>query len=321
MTLAIRRVSRVVPPIWFVLIVMWALVVWQDTAFLEPSSLVLFGKQAAPLAVVALGQLFVIVAGEFDLSAGSLITACVVVAARVGEGDPARTPWVLLLLVVLGVLTGLVNGVVTTVLRVPSFIATLGMMLVLNGAVFLWTGGSPTGSLAPNLRTAGREGITGIPVLGQLPYSVLVRAAVFVIAWSLLHRSRFGHQVFAAGGGDRAAFLSGVGVRRVKISTFVISALSAVVAAVLLAGFAGLSAGAGTGYEFQAISAVVLGGAVLGGGRGTAGATLAGALTLQATFTLLNLLGLAKPLRDSVQGLLIIGAVAFAAYRLRKGKS
>ncbi|HKN55474.1 MAG TPA: ABC transporter permease, partial [Amycolatopsis sp.] len=96
---------------------------------------------------------------------------------------------------------------------------------------------------------------------------------------------------------------------------------SAVVAAVLLAGFAGLSAGAGTGYEFQAISAVVLGGAVLGGGRGTAGATLAGALTLQATFTLLNLLGLAKPLRDSVQGLLIIGAVAFAAYRLRKGKS
>ena len=321
MTLAIRRVSRVVPPIWFVLIVMWALVVWQDTAFLEPSSLVLFGKQAAPLAVVALGQLFVIVAGEFDLSAGSLITACVVVAARVGEGDPARTPWVLLLLVVLGVLTGLVNGVVTTVLRVPSFIATLGMMLVLNGAVFLWTGGSPTGSLAPNLRTAGREGITGIPVLGQLPYSVLVLAAVFVIAWSLLHRSRFGHQVFAAGGGDRAAFLSGVGVRRVKISTFVISALSAVVAAVLLAGFAGLSAGAGTGYEFQAISAVVLGGAVLGGGRGTAGATLAGALTLQATFTLLNLLGLAKPLRDSVQGLLIIGAVAFAAYRLRKGKS
>ena len=321
MTLAIRRVSRVVPPIWFVLIVMWALVVWQDTAFLEPSSLVLFGKQAAPLAVVALGQLFVIVAGEFDLSAGSLITACVVVAARVGEGDPARTPWVLLLLVVLGVLTGLVNGVVTTVLRVPSFIATLGMMLVLNGAVFLWTGGSPSGSLAPNLRTAGREGITGIPVLGQLPYSVLVLAAVFVIAWSLLHRSRFGHQVFAAGGGDRAAFLSGVGVRRVKISTFVISALSAVVAAVLLAGFAGLSAGAGTGYEFQAISAVVLGGAVLGGGRGTAGATLAGALTLQATFTLLNLLGLAKPLRDSVQGLLIIGAVAFAAYRLRKGKS
>src|SRR5438874_11814767 len=88
MTLAIRRVSRVVPPIWFVLIVMWALVVWQDTAFLEPSSLVLFGKQAAPLAVLALGQLFVVVAGEFDLSVGSLITACVVVAARVGDGDP-----------------------------------------------------------------------------------------------------------------------------------------------------------------------------------------------------------------------------------------
>lgn len=320
MTALPRRLFSVVPPIWLVLVAIWALVAWQDTAFLEPSSLVLFGKQAAPLAVVALGQLFVIVAGEFDLSAGALITACVVVAARVGEGDPARTPWVVLLLVGLGLLTGLLNGVVTTLLRVPSFIATLGMMLVLNGAVFLWTGGSPTGSLAPNFRVYGREGITGIPGLGQLPYAVLVLAGVFVVLTILLHHSRFGHQVFAAGGGERAAFLSGVAVRRVKISTFVISSLSAVVAAILLAGFAGLSAGAGTGYEFQAISAVVLGGAVLGGGRGSAGATLAGALTLQATFTLLNLLGLAKPLREAVQGLLIIGAVAFAAYRLRRSR-
>ncbi len=320
MTVMARRVFGVVPPIWLVLVLIWALVAWQDTAFLEPSSLVLFGKQAAPLAVVALGQLYVIVAGEFDLSSGALITACVVVAARVGEGDPARTPWVVLLLLGLGLLTGLVNGVVTTVLRVPSFIATLGMMLVLGGAVFLWTGGSPTGSLAQNFRVYGREGITGIPGLGQLPYAVLVLAAVFVAVTLLLHHSRFGHQVFAAGGGERAAFLSGVAVRRVKISTFVLSSTSAVVAAILLAGFAGLSAGAGTGYEFQAISAVVLGGAVLGGGRGSAGATLAGALTLQATFTLLNLLGLAKPLREAVQGLLIIGAVAFAAYRLRRSR-
>jgi ribose transport system permease protein len=90
------------------------------------------------------------------------------------------------------------------------------------------------------------------------------------------------------------------------------------VAAILLAGFAGLSANAGAGYEFQAITAVVLGGAVLGGGRGSTLATFGGALTFQALFTLLNLVGFAKPLRDSVEGLLIIAAGAYTAYRARR---
>jgi ribose transport system permease protein len=273
--------------------------------------LLAFLRRSAPLAVLALGQLFVIVAGEFDLSVGALVTACVVVAARLGEGDPDRTWWIILLLFGLGAFVGALNGLVTTLLRVPSFIATLGMMLVLNGAVFLWTGGSPTGALAANLRQFGREGI------GPVPYAAFVLAVVVLIAVLLLHRTRYGHQVLAAGGGTRAALLSGVHVNRVRLIAFVISGLSAVVAAVLLAGYAGLSANAGGGYEFQAISAVVLGGAILGGGRGGAPSTLAGALTLQAMFTLLNLLGMAAALRNTVQGLLIIAAVAFAARRLR----
>ena len=97
-------------------------------------------------------------------------------------------------------------------------------------------------------------------------------------------------------------------------------AISAVIAGILVGGFAGISQDAGAGYEFQAISAVVLGGAALGGGRGSMVAAMAGALTLEALFTLLNLLGLPKPLRDAVQGLIIIGAVAFAAYRLRRAR-
>jgi ribose transport system permease protein len=311
-------ILRKVPPIWFVLIVVLAGVVWRDPSFAEPPSLMAFLKRSAPLLAVALGELFVIVAGEFDLSVGALMTACVVVAARVGEGDPSRTWWVLLLVAALGLLVGLVNGLVTTVLKVPSFITTLGTMLVLNGAVFLWTGGSPTGALAENLRRYGRSGITGVPVIEQLPYAVPILVVAVAIAAFLLHRTRFGHQVYAVGGGVRAATLSGVDVRRVRTTAFVISALSAAVAAVLLAGFAGLSADAGNGYEFQAITTVVLGGAVLGGGRGTTSGTVGGALTLQALFTLLNLLGFAKPLRDTAEGILIIAAGAYTAYRARR---
>jgi ribose transport system permease protein len=307
-------VLRRVPPILVVLVVVLAAVIWRDPSFAEPSSLVAFLKRSAPLLVLALGQLFVIVSGEFDLSVGSLITAGVVIAAKVSDGDPGRTWWVLLLLLGLGALVGLVNGLVTTLLRVPSFIATLGMMFILSGAVFLWTGGSPTGSLAGNLRVLGRGAAGGVP------YAVPVLVVVAAAATVLLHHTRFGHQVFAVGGGTRAARLSGVAVRRVRIAAFVISGVSGAVAGVLLAGFSGLSAEAGTGYEFQAISAVVLGGAALGGGRGGTIATLGGALTLQAAFTLLNLLGLAQPLRDSVQGLLILAAAAYAAYRLRTSR-
>jgi ribose transport system permease protein len=307
-----------IPPIWLVFAAMVAVVVWRDPAFAEPASLMAFLKRSAPLVVVALGQLFVIVAGEFDLSMGALITACVVIAARVGDGDPERTWWIILLLVAVGLLVGLVNGVVTTLLRVPSFITTLGAMFVLNGAVLLWTGGSPTGALADNLRRLGRFGITGVPVLGQLPYAVFVVVGVAVLATVLLHHTRFGQQVFAAGGGVRAARLSGVDVARIRTATFVISALYAVLAAILLAGYAGLSREVGTGYEFQAITTVVLAGAVLGGGRGSAIAAVGGALTLQALFTLLNLFGFAESLRNSAEGLLIIAAGAYTAYRARR---
>src|SRR6266511_1519646 len=148
-----RRVRLgAVPPIWFVLAAVLAVVVWRDPPFAEPASLMGFLKRSAPLLVVALGQLFVIVAGEFDLSVGALMTACVVISARGGEGDPDRTWWIIPLLLVLG------------------------------GAVFLWTGGSPTGALADNLRRFGRSGIMGVPLLGQLPYAVLVVVVVTVLA-------------------------------------------------------------------------------------------------------------------------------------------
>jgi ribose transport system permease protein len=309
---------RRIPPIWFVLAVTVVVVVWRDPSFAEPPSLMAFLRRSAPLLVAALGELFVIVSGEFDLSIGALMTACVVIAAKLGDGDPSHTWWVILVLIGFGLVVGLVNGLVTTLLRVPSFIATLGTMFVLSGAVFEWTGGSVTGALAENLRRLGRSGITGVPVLGQVPWAVLVVLVVTVGATLLLHRTRFGHQVLAVGGGTRASVLSGVDVWRIRTAALVISALSAVLAAILLAGFAGLSQDAGAGYEFQAITTVVLAGAVLGGGRGSTVATVGGALALQTLFTMLNLFGFAKPLRDSAEGLLIIAAGAYTAYRSRR---
>jgi len=306
-----------------IFVVLLGLLVWiaiLNPNFTEPQVFLAFLKRAAPLMILAAGQLFVIVSGEFDLSVGSLVTAVVVAAAGLTGGDPDRTWWVVALLFGLGILVGLVNGIVTTRLLVPSFITTLGMLLVLRGAVLYWSGGAPKGSLPENFRVFGRRGIEDLPVVEQLPYSVIILIVVGIAAVLLLHRTTFGKQLFAAGGNPRAAVLSGVDVPLVRTLAFVLSGISAVIAGILVGGFAGISQDAGAGYEFQAISAVVLGGAVLGGGRGSMVAAMAGALALEALFTLLNLLGLPKPLRDAVQGLIIIGAVAYAAYRLRRAR-
>ncbi|MFJ5835142.1 ABC transporter permease, partial [Streptomyces sp. NPDC093089] len=272
-------------PILGVLAVLLVAIAIANPFFLEPDGFLAFVKRAAPLAILAAGQYFVIVSGEFDLSVGSLVTAEVVIAARLIDGDPGATWPVVLLLLAFGALIGLVNGLVTTLLRVPSFIVTLGMLLILSGAVFLWTGGSPRGALSEEFRQFGRGS------LGPVPWSVLVLVAAVggVIA---LMRSDFGRTLMAAGDNPVAARLSGVRVLRVKTTAFVLSGLSAAVCAVLLGGFAGVSAKVGEGLEFQAITAVVLGGVALGGGRGSAVAAIAGAFTLQALFTLLNLYGI-----------------------------
>ncbi|MCC6314894.1 MAG: ABC transporter permease [Thermomicrobiales bacterium] len=305
-------------PIFLVLLALLVAIAIRNPNFTEPSVFLAFLKRATPLAILAAGQLFVVVAGEIDLSVGSLITAVVVAAAGLIDGDPAKTWPVIALLFLGGAVVGSINGSITTRLGVPSFITTLGMLLVLQGGALLATGGSPRGSLPDNFRVFGRRGFEGVPAIGQLPYSVVILVVVGALAVALLHRTTFGKQLFAAGGNPRAATLSGVDVPRVRTFAFMLSAISAVVAGILLGGFAGLSQNAGEGAEFQAISAVVLGGASLSGGRGGTIAAMAGALTLEALFTLLNLLGLPKPLRDAVQGAIIIAAVAFAAYRSRQ---
>ncbi|MFC5168980.1 ABC transporter permease, partial [Nonomuraea angiospora] len=296
-------------PILVVLLVLLAAIAVANPLFLEPAGFLAFLKRAAPLVILAAGQYFVIVCGEFDLSVGSLVTAEVVIAARLIDGDDAATWPVIALLIVAGLLVGLVNGVVTTKLRVPSFIVTLGMLLILSGAVFLWTGGAPRGALSEGFRAFGRGG------LGPVPWSVLILLAMGAAAIWLM-RADFGKTLMATGDNERAAALSGVRVDRAKIFAFMLSGLAAAVAAILLGGFAGVSAQVGQGLEFSAITAVVLGGVVLGGGRGSVLAAMAGAFTLEALFTLLNLYGISGALEFTVQGVIIIAAVAAGAIRL-----
>ncbi len=308
-------------PVLVVLAVLVVVMAVLNPGFYEPPSLMAFLRNAAPLIILAIGQYFVIVSGEFDLSVGSLVGAQVVIAARLINGEEDRTWPVIALMIGFGLLVGLVNGLVTTLLRVPSFITTLGTMLVLYGAIRLWTGGAPTGALSETFRQWGRMGID-MPVLRQLPYALIITVVLAVVG-ILVMRSSYGRVLMATGDNDTAATFAGGRVWLVRTGAFVLSALFATVAGILVGGFAGVTAQVGQGMEFTAITAVVLGGVLLGGGRGWVVGAIAGALTYQLLERLLVQLDMPSTLNATIQGAIIIAAVAFAANqsRTRRGKS
>lgn len=308
MTRIVRRLrlAEGTAPVLIVLVALLIGLAITGPAYSEPAGYLALLKRAAPLMILAIGQFFVIVSGGFDLSVGALVTAGVVIAARLIDGEESMTAWVILLVLAFGLLVGLVNGLIATKLLVPSFIVTLGMLLVLDGAVFLWTDGAPRGALSTSFRMFGRGS------LGEIPWSVLILFAILVAA-VLFMRSGTGRALVAVGDNDNAVRLAGGQVDRLRLLAFVLSGLLAAVAAILLGGFAGVSAQVGSGLEFRAITAVVLGGVLLGGGRGSVVAAAAGALSLEALFTLLNLLGVAGALESAVQGVIIIAAVAYAS--------
>lgn len=306
--------------VFLLLVILLIAITVLNPNFAEPGQFIRFIQRVAPIAIVAIGQYFVIVSGEFDLSMGSLITAQVVIAGNlIGQDDSKAIP-VLLFMIVFGAAVGLVNGLVTTLLKVPSFIVTLGMMLALLGGVLFWTGGAATGNPADSFRQIGRGGIRDVPIVDIIPWSVIILTAVLAVAiW--LSKRPYGRTLMAVGDNVTTARYAGVRIWWLKTSAFIISSLSATVAGVLLVGYAGVHPSVGRGYEFIAITAVVLGGVVLGGGRGWVVAAMAGAFALESLFTLLNFAGIPSTFRDAVQGILIILAVAYSATTFRARRS
>ncbi|MEV2238309.1 ABC transporter permease [Micromonospora sp. NPDC049891] len=301
-------------PLLAILAVLLVLVTVRQPDFLAPASLMSFLGRSAPIILLAAGQYFVIVSGEFDLSVGSLVTAQVVVAARLIDSDPSRTWPVVLVMLAGGLLVGLVNGLITTRLRVPSFITTLGMFLILVGAVYLWSNGAPKGGLSEEFRRFGRRAFEDVPLLDRIPYALVILLILATVA-VLLMRSDFGRVLVAVGDNPRTAELSGARVRRTRTIAFMLSGLAAAIAAILIGGYSGVSFQAGAGLEFGAITAVVLGGVALGGGRGSVVGAMLGALTLELLFTLMNFYGVSGALRPTVQGAIILFAVAVSTRR------
>jgi ribose transport system permease protein len=305
--------------VYLLVIALVIAIILANPNFGDPGVLVRFLGRTAPIAIAALGQYYVIVSGEFDLSMGAVVATQVVMAGNLIGEDPDRVVPVMVLMLLVGAFVGLVNGLITTLLKVPSFIVTLAMMLALGGLVDYLTGGAATGNPHEDFRQIGRGAVEGVPVIEVLPYSLII-FGVLAAGASWLMRRPYGRTLIAAGDNPEATRLAGASIWWVKTRAFILSSLSATVAGILLVGYAGVHPSVGQGYEFTAITAVVLGGTVLGGGRGWVLSAAAGAFALELLFTLLTALDVESTWRDTVQGLIIIVAVALAARAWTAGR-
>jgi len=267
-------------------------------------------QQSAALAILAIGQTFVIACRMIDLSVGQLMGLIVVASCSLMEGRPEATIPAILLALAIGLAVGAINGFLNNRLRIHSLILTLGMLSILQGAIFVYTDRS-VGAASPAVLRIGNGTVMGVPVTVPL---VLVVAALAAL---LLHRTRFGLHVRVVGANEEGARRAGIDVARVKLPVFILSGVSAAIAGIILAGRLGTGyPNAGTGFELDAIVAVVLGGTPLSGGRGTILGTLAAVMVLGVTANLLNLLGMSAFIQMVVKGAIVMAAVLISQRRV-----
>lgn len=289
--------------------------------FLTPGNLIILTKQVAINAILGIGMTFVILGGGIDLSVGSIVGLCGMIAGwLISEGLVLPMfgiavffdVWIVVLLtLLLGVGVGALNGLVVTRFGVTPFIATLGTLYVARGAALLLSGGATF----PNLVGHPSLGNTGFPALGSsaflgLPYPIWVMLVLAAVGAFVARMTPFGRQVYAVGGNERAAALAGVRVSRVKLVTYLVSGFcAAVVGLIITSQLAAAHPATGGTFELNAIAVVVLGGTSLTGGRGTIGGTIIGAFVIGVLFNGMVLLGVSEFWQTVIKGAVIVVAV------------
>ncbi|QNP72593.1 substrate-binding domain-containing protein [Streptomyces roseirectus] len=281
--------------------------------FLTTDNLLNVGVQAAVTAILAFGVTFVIVSAGIDLSVGSVaaLSATVLAWSATSHGVPVFLA--VLLALATGVAAGLINGFLISYGKLPPFIATLAMLSVGRGLALVISDGSP-------IAFPDSVSHLGDTLGGWLPVPVLVMVAMGLIAAFVLGRTYIGRSMYAIGGNEEAARLSGLRVHRQKLAIYALSGVFAAVAGVVLASrLSSAQPQAASGYELDAIAAVVIGGASLAGGTGKASGTLIGALILAVLRNGLNLLNVSAFWQQVVIGVVIALAVLLDTVRRKAG--
>jgi inositol transport system permease protein len=298
----------------FIFLAMVLLLSLLSPAFLKPQNLINVVRQISVIGFLAIGVTVVIISTGIDLSLGSVLGLSAVVAASFAQEEgwkEALYPGMQFPLVVpilaglaVGVGCGLLNGFLIATFRIPPFIATLGMMTAARGAAYIYSNGRPVSTLNDPFLFIGQGYLLGIPV-------PIILFAIVIIGTSLmLNYTRFGRNVYAIGGNELAARVSGINIYRTKVWIYIFSGLMAGLGGIVLTSrVASATPGLGVGFELDAIAAAVIGGTSFTGGIGTVWGTVIGALIIGTMNNGLDLLNVSPFYQQVVKGVIIVVAI------------
>ena len=293
--------GRGVMPMFLTLILLIIISVVMSSNFLKLTNIMNVLRQVSTNGVIAIGMTFVILTGGIDLTVGSVV-ACVSVCVAMLQDIPAVPAFVIGILI--GVVCGLISGVIIHYRKMQPFIVTLAKMQIVKGVAYLISGGHPIVGVSDGLNKFGSG------YVGPMPLPAVTMLVLFIIAYLLLDHTYYGRSIYAIGGNEEAARLSGTKVGIVKVSAYVISGFCAALASLMIV--SRLQAGepqVGNGYEMDAIASVAIGGTSMAGGVGSILGTFIGVLILGILNNMFNLLNLNAYVQDVVKGIIILVAV------------
>jgi ribose/xylose/arabinose/galactoside ABC-type transport system permease subunit len=287
------------------IIILAVLMILSPKAFARPANLINILKQASINGILAAGMMYVIISGGIDLSVGSIVALSGVIAASFAH--PGEYPLIvpILLAVLAGSVVGLINGVGVAYGNIPPFIVTLGTMTIVRGVALIAARGQPVFNVTKEF-----EKISGGFIFGTIPNLVVYFVVITLVLAFVLTRTVFGRRVYAIGGNETAAKVSGINVEKIKLLVYTLCGFLAGIAGLLLASrIISGNPTSGQSYELDAIAAVIIGGVSMSGGSGKWYGTVIGALMIAVISNGLDILNVSSHFQLIIKGLIIIVAV------------
>ena len=294
----------------FVLILLIAVFACLTDRFLMPNNIFNILRQSSIVGIISVGMTFVMLTGGIDLSCGSIVGAsCVGAALLMTAAKPWHPVLACVVMVAFGTILGVANAFFIAQLKVPPFIATLGTMTSVRGIAYIITGGLPVFGFNCSFTVIG-QGYVGV-----VPIPVIIMVVVFAFGIIFLNKTRMGRHIYGVGGNEEAARLSGVNVKKIKYLVYGVSGfMSSLAGVVLLARVNSGQPNAGTGYEMDVITGVVLGGVSMSGGQGRLIMVVVGVLIMGILTNGMTMLTINEYVQQFIKGLVLIGAVALDSF-------
>lgn len=281
--------------------------------FLSVNNLLNIFRQVSMVGILAVGMFFIMVAGGIDISVGAIVGLCGIIfsGSIVHFGINPLVAGIFAL--TSGLILGCINGTLISYLEIPALIASLGMMSVARGFTYVLTGGYPISGLPKSVHFIGRG------YLGPIPWPIIFMIVTYIIGHFISQKTKFGRFVYASGGNSEAAYLSGIKVKRIRAVTYLIGGFLSAVSAIILT--SRLDSGqptGGSGWEFQAIIAVVIGGVSITGGKGKVFGVLLGTLLVGILTNGMTLLNVSSYTQDMIQGIVLVIAIGLDVIKVKK---